>query len=277
MGLRIATNLASEEVQKNLRKASEKSDDQLEKLSTGKRINKAADDPAGMAIASNLEAQTRGIRQAMRNGNDGISMIQTAEGGLSEISNIMMRLREITVQGASDTVGDNERGLLNNEYQLLIEEVDRISKSTLFNGISLIGGDSKGVLDFQVGAFAGEEHRIQYDSEATDASSGSLGISGTSVATKEDSLDTIATVDAAINTISGHRANIGAAQRRLQSTISNLEVQAINQDTARSAIEDVDVAESSSQLASQLLIKNAGVMTLAQANTLPSSMLRLIG
>jgi len=276
MGLRIATNIASQSVQKNLKEVSNAGNSQLEKLSSGKRITKASDDAAGLAIATNLEAQTKGLRQATRNANDGISLIQTAEGGLNETSNILVRLRELTIQAASDTVGESERGFLDKEYQQLSKEVDRISDSTTFNGSQLLNGKGKGSMDFQVGAFAGEQNKITFDSSETDASTSSIGISGTGIGNKDDALSAIATVDGAISKVSGQRANLGSIQSRLGSTVKNLETQTINQDSARSVIQDVDVAEASAALASNQVVKNAAVSTLAQANQIPNSALRLI-
>ena len=171
MGLRIATNIASQSVQRNLKEVSNSGNAELEKLSSGKRITKAADDAAGLAISTNLEAQTKGLRQATRNANDGISLVQTAEGGLAETSNILIRLRELSIQSASDTVGDNERGLLEKEYQQLSKEIDRISESTAFNGTQLLNGKGRGTMDFQVGAFAGEQNKITFDSSETNSSS----------------------------------------------------------------------------------------------------------
>jgi len=276
MGLRIATNIASQSVQKNLKEVSNAGNAELEKLSSGKRITKAADDAAGLAISTNLEAQTKGLRQATRNANDGISLVQTAEGGLAETSNILVRLRELTIQAASDTVGETERGLLDKEYQQLAKEVDRISESTTFNGPQLLNGKGKGSMDFQVGAFAGEQNKITFDSSETNSSASSIGISGTGVGAKDDALSAIADVDAAIDRVSGQRANLGSIQSRLQSTVKNLETQTINQDSARSVIQDVDVAEASAALASNNVVKNAAVSTLAQANGIPNSALRLI-
>ena len=276
MGLRIATNIASQSVQKNLKDVSADGSVLLEKLSSGKRITKAADDAAGLAIATNLEAQTKGLRQATRNANDGISLVQTAEGGLSETSNILIRLRELSVQSGSDTVGETERGFLNKEYQELTKEVDRISKSTTFNGAQLLNGEGK-KLDFQVGAFAGDQNKISFDAGDTDASASSIGVSGTSVDDKGSALSAIQNVDDAITKVSGQRANLGSLQSRLQSTVKTLEVQTINQDSARSVIQDVDVAEASASLASNQVVKNAGVATLSQANQIPMSALRLIG
>ena len=276
MGLRIATNIASQSVQKNLKDVSNSGNAELEKLSSGKRITKASDDAAGLAIATNLDAQTKGLRQATRNANDGISLVQTAEGGLSETSNILVRLRELTIQASSDTVGEQERGFLDKEYQQLTKEVDRISESTTFNGAQLLNGKGKGSMDFQVGAFAGEQNKITYDSGATDSSASSIGIGGTGIANKDDALSAISNVDKAIEKVSGQRADLGSIQSRLGSTVKNLETQTINQDSARSVIQDVDVAEASAALASNNVVKNAAVSTLAQANGIPNSALRLI-
>lgn len=276
MGLRIGTNVASQTVQKNLREVSSKSTENLEKLSSGKRITKASDDAAGLAIAKNLEASTRGLRAATRNANDGISLVQTAEGGLNETSNILTRLREITVQASSDTIGDSERGFLDKEYQQLTTEVDRIAESTVFNGSNLLNGEGE-EKDIQVGAFDGEQNRITFDGSQTDATASSIGIAGSGVSSKGDALDSMSVIDEAIEKVSGQRADLGSIQSRLQSTVSNLEIQALNQDAARSVIEDVDVAQESAKMASNNVIKQSGIATLAQANNLPSAAMRLVG
>jgi flagellin len=278
MGLRIATNTASQEVQKNLRINSVEQQDEMAKLSSGKRITKAADDAAGLAIATNLDAQTRGLRQATRNASDGISLVQTAEGGLNETSNILVRLRELSVQAASDTVGDVERGYLDKEYQQLVSEVDRIANSTTFNGTKLLNGESgKGSIDFHVGAFAGENNKISFDPDASNSTSSSIGVSGAGVSSKDDASSSIEKIDAAIEKVSGFRATMGSIQSRLQSTVNNLETQVINQDTAKSQILDVDVAESSAKQASINVMKQAGMSSLAQANSIPMSAMRLVG
>lgn len=277
MGLRIATNIASQSVQKNLKEVSSDAKSSLEKLSSGKRITKAADDAAGLAIATNLEAQTKGLRQASRNANDGISLVQTAEGGLNEVSNILTRMRELTVQAASDTVGEQERGFLDKEYQQLVQEVDRISASTTFNGAQLLNGEGNGEMDFQVGAFSGEQNQITFDSDESNATASAIGIDGSGIDDKGTALDSIEVIDEAINQVSGQRATLGAVQSRLESTVSNLSVQTVNQDAARSVIQDVDVAEESAKLAASSVVKQAGISTLAQANALPNQAMRLIG
>ncbi|MFG1482274.1 flagellin [Halobacteriovorax sp. HFRX-2_2] len=276
MGLRIATNTAAQMVQKNIKQTGKASGEALEKLSSGKRINKSADDAAGLAIAKNMEAQVKGLRQASRNANDGISMVQTAEGAMNETGNILVRLRELSVQAASDTIGDTERGFLDKEYQQLTKEVDRIAESTKFGSISLLNG-SGSEMDIQVGTFAGEEGQIQYDPSQTNATTSALNISGLSVASKDDARSSMENVDEAISSLSEQRANLGAVQSRLQSSVNNLEIQATNLDASRSVIEDADVAYESSQLASSNIAKQAGIASLAQANNINSAALRLVG
>ncbi|MFZ4712991.1 MAG: flagellin [Bacteriovoracaceae bacterium] len=278
MGLRIATNVASQEVQKNLRINSMEQQDEMAKLSSGKRITKAADDAAGLAIATNLDAQTRGLRQATRNANDGVSLVQTAEGGLQETTNILIRLRELSVQAASDTVGDTERTYLDKEYQQLVSEVDRIANSTTFNGTKLLNGESgKGSLDFHVGAFAGEQNKISFDVDNSNSTSSAIGVSGSGVQSKDEANSSIQSIDQAIEKVSGFRAGMGSIQSRLQSSVNNLEVQSLNQDAAKSSILDADVAESSAKLASSNVMKQAGMSSLAQANAIPMSAMRLVG
>lgn len=277
MGLRIATNIASQEVQKNLSQVAGRGQESLSKLSSGKRISKAADDAAGLAISQRLRATSRGLSQATRNANDGISYVQTAEGALNESSNIVIRLRELSVQAASDTVGDNERSLLNFEYQQLLEEVDRIANVSEFNGAKLINGEGNGRLFFHIGASYGEENQIEYDSDATDATASALGIDGFDISSQDSAREGIGQLDSAIDQISGFRAKLGALQSRLQSTVNNLQVQKINQDNARSVIEDADVAEETSKLARSNVISQAGIASLANANALPNAALRLLG
>ncbi len=213
---------------------------------------------------------------ATRNANDAISVVQVAEGGLNESSSILTRLRELSIQAASDTVGDQERGFLNLEYQQLTQELDRIAITTSYNNKSLLKGEGD-AMEFQVGAYGGEENRIQFEASETDATVESLGIDGTGVADKSDAAANLERIDAAIDKVSGYRANLGAMQSRLQSTISNLEVTYLNQEAARSRIEDTDVAASSAKLASINIMKAAGSSVLAQANDLPAHALKLVG
>lgn len=276
MGLRISTNIASEMVQKNLKDASREETKSLQRLSSGSRISSAADDAAGLGIATKMRAQAQGMRQATRNANDGISFVQAAEGGLNEVSNILTRLRELSIQSASDTVGETEREFLDLEYQQLTTEIDRIASSTKFNGMDLLSGDSSGMIDFHVGAYANEENTIQFDSDATNATASHLGVSGTGVIEKDDALDSISNIDEALNMVSGQRASLGALQGRLQTTVTNLEGQTVNLEQARSVVQDVDVAAETAKLASNQIIKSAGISTLAQANGITNNSLRLL-
>ncbi|MFP5385458.1 MAG: flagellin [Bacteriovoracia bacterium] len=276
MGLRINTNIASQEVQRNMRVSNQSQEAEFSKLSSGKRITKSADDAAGLAIAKKLDAETKGLRIASRNANDAISLVQVAEGGLNETSSILTRLRELSIQAGSDTVGEAERGYLSLEYEQLVQEADRISKTTQFNGRPLLKGEGE-VLKFQVGAYGGEENTIELDAGSTDASAENLGISGTNVRDKQDAIDNLERIDAAINKVSAFRANFGSVQSRLTSTINNLDTAVVNQEAARSRIEDVDVADSTAKLASAQIKNAAGTATLVQANQLGNSALRLIG
>lgn len=278
MGLRIKTNVASLAVQKNLKQIDQKASDSYEKLASGKRITKSADDAAGLGIAKKMEAEVRGYQMAERNANAGISMIQVAEGGLDESSNILTRMRELSIQAASDTVGERERGYLNLEYDQLLQEVDRISKTTTFSGSPLLTGENEnGTMDFHVGAYAGEDNKISFQADQTDATIAGLGIDGTNITSKEDASSNLEKIDEAITKVAGFRANFGSIQSRLQSTISNLGTMTVNTEAARSRIEDVDVASESAKLASNNVIKSAATATLSQANSLPNSALRLIG
>lgn len=276
MGLRINTNIASQEAQKNLRASNGQQEAEFAKLSSGKRITKSADDAAGLAIAKKMEAETKGLRVAGRNANDAISLVQVAEGGLNETGNILTRLRELSIQAGSDTVGEAERGYLSLEYEQLVQEADRISKTTQFGGRSLLRGEGD-VMQFQVGSYGTEDNRIEFDAGATDASAENLGISGTNLRDKADAIDNLERIDQAINKVSAFRANFGSIQSRLQTTINNIDVSVLNQEAARSRIEDVDVADSTAKLASAQIKNAAGISTLAQANQLGSSALRLIG
>ena len=278
MGLRIKSNLPSQLVQKELRKVAGQADESYGKLASGKRIMKSADDAAGLGIAKKMEAEVRGYRMAQRNANAGISMIQVAEGGLDESSNILTRMRELSIQAASDTVGERERGYLNLEYEQLTEEVDRISKTTTFSGAPLLTGENEnGVMDFHVGAYAGEDNRISFDAQQTNATGEALGVSGTNILDKESAAGNLEVIDEAITKVAGFRANFGSIQSRLQSTISNLDTASVNTEAARSRIEDVDVAEETAKVASTSIMKNAGISALAQSNGIPNSALRLIG
>ena len=276
MALRIATNIASQEIQRNLSGISGRTQEALGRLSSGSRINKSADDAAGLAIAERLRATSRGLGQATRNANDGISYVQTAEGALNETSNIIIRLRELSIQAASDTIGDRGRGLLDVERHQLQSEVDRIANSVDFNGVRLINGEGNSDLSFQVGIEANENSTISYDASATNATANFLGIDGLNISTQEGAVGGIESLDTALDQVSSFRANLGAIQSRLRSTVNNLQIQKLNGDNAKSVIQDSDVAEEASQIARLRVIEQAGISALATANGLPNAALRLI-
>lgn len=277
MGLRINTNVSSLTAQRSLGNTTQKQAASLEKLSSGSRIVKAADDAAGLAISEKMKAAIRGTNQAERNANDGISMIQTAEGGLNEISNILIRLRELSIQSASDTVGDSERQFTNMEYQNLKEEVQRISQVTEFNGKKLLNGEGD-KFDFQIGIYNNDfEDRISYNAALTNAQLGSLGIDAISVASKETAQDSLANLDTAIQSISGYRAELGAKQNRLTSTVQNLQISSENLSTANSRIRDTDFASETAQNTKMNILGQAGSSVLAQANANGQAALKLIG
>jgi flagellin len=277
MGLRINTNISSIAAQRSLGITKNNLDNNLRKLSSGERITRASDDAAGLAISEKLKSHIRGLRQAKRNSDDGVSLIQTAEGGLNEISNIIIRLRELSIQAASDTVGDTERGFSNIEFQNLLDEVQRISQGAEFNGRKLLDG-SGGMVEIQVGIHNDPTNdRIKYDSSITDSTLESLGLIGESIASKEGAQLSLAKLDDALVRINGTRANLGALQNRLQSASNSIAITEENFSAANSRIRDVDVAAETADMAKNNILSQAGVSVLAQANQSPNFALKLIG
>lgn len=276
MGLRINTNTASLNAQRNLYGTKSALDKSLERLSSGFRINRAGDDAAGLAISENLRGQIRGLKQANRNAADGISLIQVAEGGLNEISTILIRLRELGVQAASDTIGPVERQFLNVEYDQLLQEIDRIAEGTEFNGTQLLSGTGS-ILDFQVGTRNDPNlDRISFDASKADANTAALGINLTSVADKASAQNSLAAIDESIVKVSAMRADFGAIQNRLQSTIANLNVSVENMSAANSRIRDTDMAEETAEMTRNNILTQSGVAVLSQANQTANSALTLL-
>ncbi len=277
MGFRINTNVPSIQAQSSLRKVNKAQSENFEKLSSGSRINKSSDDAAGLAISEKMKANISSLRQADRNANDGVSMLQVAEGGLTEQSNILVRLRELAVQSASDTIGDKERGYTDLEYQQLKQEMQRISDSTEFNGNKLLDG-SGDALEFQVGIQNNEDlDRIVYDAGETAAGLSDLDIEDISVADKESAQDSLEGIDEAISKISGQRANLGALANRLQTTSRNLNTSIENQSAANSRIRDVDYASATAEQARNTVIQQAATAVLGQSNSSSQIALRLVG
>jgi len=277
MGLRINTNVASIAAQRSLGITKNNLDSNFRKMSSGERITRAADDAAGLAISEKLKAHIRGLRQAKRNSDDGVSLVQTAEGGLNEISNIVIRLRELSVQAASDTVGDTERGFSDIEFQNLLEEIQRISKGAEFNGKKLLDGTG-GLFEIQVGIHNDPfNDRLKFDASTTDASLERLGLVAETIASKEGAQLSLDKLDKALVQINGTRANLGALQNRLQSTSNNIAITEENFSAANSRIRDVDVAAETADMARNNILNQAGVSVLAQANQAPNAALKLIG
>ncbi|MEC7274972.1 MAG: flagellin [Bdellovibrionota bacterium] len=276
MGLRINTNVASLNAQRNLRGTRLSMNKSLEKLSSGQRINRAGDDAAGLAISENLKAQVRGLKQAERNAEDGVSLVQIAEGALSEVSNILIRLRELSVQAASDTIGGTERKFLNVEFEQLTSEVDRIANSTEFNRVPLLNGTGA-VFDIQIGTRNDPiSDRLTFDASSADVNVAALGLNLASVADKISAQNSLSAIDQAIISVSGIRADFGALQNRLQSTINNIAVSVENLSAANSRVRDTDVAAETAELTRNNILMSAGTSVLSQANASTKSALSLI-
>ncbi len=315
MGLRIRTNVASLNAQRRLGMATDSLENSGNKLASGERINKAADDAAGLAISENLRAEVRSLNQAKRNALDGVSLVQTAEGGLMETSNMLIRLRELAVQAASDTIGAKERGFLDKEYQQLKDEIDRIANTTEFNGTRLLMGEmadqipegsqmNKGgnsfPLEVQVGMdyYVGEDSlekgnpvniirldlkEINAFSRETTGGEKSLNLEASlegeeikDIREKKTAQLSIGRLDSAITQVNEYRAYLGALQNRMGSAIANLGVQTENLETARSRIRDTDFAAETAEYTKSKILQQAGTSVLAQANAQPNIALGLL-
>lgn len=277
MGMRINTNISALNAQRNLIGTQRIVNDSMAKLASGSRINKAADDAAGLGISEKLKAQIRSANQAQRNANDGISMIQTAEGGMNEISNIIVRLRELGMQASSDTVGDTERGMLNKEVGQLRDEVDRIAKSTTWGTSKLLDGSAP-KFDFQVGINNDpESDRISFEAGKSAVTTEALGLAGLDFSSRDGARESLQKLDDAQTNVNGSRAYLGALQNRLTSTVDNLGVMQENLSAANSRIRDTDVASASSEMTRNSILLQAATSTLAQANQSNQLALKLIG
>lgn len=277
MGLRITTNLPSINAQKAMGGTQREINKSFAQLSSGSRITKAADDAAGLSISETLRSTIRGYTQAQRNANDGMSLVQVAEGGLGEISNILTRMRELAVQASSDTVGDIERGFVNKEVQQLKNEAERIAQTTKFGKTQLINGSADS-FEFQVDINNNDfEDRIGFNPSDINATTAALGIDDFDFSVKEDARHALEVLEDAQRNVNGHRATLGAIQNRLISTTENLGVAIENFSAANSRIRDTDVAQSSAELSRNNILLNASVGVLAQANAQPAAALKLIG
>ncbi|MEZ5966911.1 MAG: flagellin [Planctomycetota bacterium] len=275
MGLRVNTNVASINAQRNLATATGRLEGNFRRLATGLRISTASDDAAGLAISERLRAQVRSLEQAKRNANDGISMVQTAEGALNEVSSILTRLRELSVQAANGTVSGQDRNTLNEEFRSLVDEIDRIGKSTEFNGIKLLDASSTTV-SFQIG-FGTSSGIDSLNLTLSAALATTLTLNSLDIGATGDTSVAIGAIDTAINQVSSMRGSLGAAQNRLNSTINNLGVQVENLSAAESRIRDVDVAYETAQLTRNSILQQASISILAQTNAQPQAALNLLG
>lgn len=271
MGLRINTNIFSLNAQKNLNKTTTRLGQSFARLSTGLRITTAADDAAGLAISERLRSQVRSLEQASRNANDGISLVQTAEGALDETSQILTRLRELSVQASNGTLSTADKTTLNQEFGDFVSEIDRIANSSKFNGVSLLNSTNTVSIQVGTGTTAGTDTISVSLSSAT---SSSLGLSTLDISSTPSAA--ITALDTAINSISSIRGTLGATQNRLSSTIANIGNQVENLSAANSRIRDVDVARETATLTRNTILQQAAISVLSQANLQPQSSLALL-
>jgi flagellin len=272
----IRTNISSLNAQRNLYSTQNSLDSSLSKLSSGFRITKAGDDAAGLGISTKLESQIRSYAQAVRNANDGISVIQSTEAALNEQANVLTRLRELAMQSASDGVGNSERAYIQKESTALVDELQRISQVAEYNGTKLLDG-TNATLDFQVGIYSTANDAISFTGlNATTGSTG-LNVSGISMTLKASALSALASLDSALAVVSDARATLGANGNRFTSAIANIQSFAESLSAANSRIKDVDVAEETSKMSRSQILLQAGVSVLAQANQMPQMALKLLG
>ena len=276
MAMSIRTNIASLNAQRNLYNTQNTLDSSLSRLSSGFRITKAGDDAAGLGISTKLESQIRSYSQAVRNANDGISVIQSTESALNEQANVLTRLRELAMQSASDGVGDSERAYVQKESTALVAELQRISQVTEYNGTKLLNG-ANATLDFQVGIYSTTNDAISFTTLNATTGTAGLNVSGMSMASKASALAALASVDSALASVSSARADLGANGNRFASAISNIQSFAESLSAANSRIKDVDVAEETSRMSRSQILLQAGVSVLAQANQMPQMALKLLG
>jgi flagellin len=273
MGLRIGTNVSSLTARRNLEKATNGLNRNFERLSTGKRIARAADDAAGLAISARFNAQVRSIDQAVRNANDGISLVQTAEGGLAEIESAIVRMRELSVQSANGTNSASDQDNLQTEFSQLQSQIDQIANSSSFNGTNLLNAATSITLQVGPNTTAGVD---TIDVSTADATGATLAVSTLDIGSSGDASAAIAALDSALDTVTTARGDFGAIQNRLESTISALSIRSENLAAASSRIQDVDVAKETAELTKNQILQQSALSVLAQANSSPSSALSLL-
>ncbi|MDX9972287.1 MAG: flagellin [FCB group bacterium] len=270
MGLKINTNVAALNTGRQLSRSSGALNKSLQRLSSGLRINGAADDAAGLAIAEGFRSNVRGSQVAQRNSQDGVSMVQTAEGSLSETTNILQRVRELAVQAATGTQSADNRAAVDTEVQQLLAQIDDIAQDTQFNGISVLS--TAQTITLQAGSQTGQTLAIAL----AGAKASDLGVNTVSVSSAAGAVSAIAQVDAALKSVNTMRSTLGAQQNRLEFTINTLSIQEENSSSSESAIRDADIAKETMQFTRNQILVNAGTSILAQANQVPQTALQLL-
>ena len=273
MGLRVNSNISSLNSQRYLSQVTDRLNSNFQRLASGLRIASASDDPAGLGISERMRAQVRSLGQAARNGQDGVSLVQTAEGALNEVNSNLIRMRELAIAAANGTYSTADRSTLDAEFQLLIEEIDRISGSTQFNGVNVLSS-SAGTVAIQIGTESGDT----VDIGLVDSSSSALGLSGATfdLTTVTNATGLLDTLDTAVDALVTTRGNLGAAQNRLQSAIRSIQNAQEKLAAAESRIRDVDVAAETADLTRNSIVQQAAVSVLAQANLQPQIALSLL-
>ena len=274
MALRIGSNIPSLTAQRYLAQNQKQIETSYRALASGSRLSGPQNDAAGFAISETLHSQVASLGQAKRNAENAQAMIQTAEGALNEQNNILVRMRELAVNAASDTIGNKERVYVNDEFSQLLAEFDRIAKTTQFGSKKLLSGTEKN-FSFQVGSNEGPENEIRFKLNS-DTRASAVGIDGLDVLEKSDARDALSSIDDALEKLAGTRAKLGAVQSRFNYAIDNLDVQKENVESARSVVADVDVAAEASRLVRAQILNQAGISVLAQANSYPKTLLRLL-
>jgi len=273
MGIRINTNVASINTKRHLYNSTMSFGKSMEKLSSGLRINRAGDDAAGLAISENLKADIRALDQAGRNAADGISLVQTAEGALDEVSSILLRMKELAEQSLNGTLTDTDRGYLDSEYTALSEEVDRIAAGTEFNGVSVLDGSLDVAIQVGISTTATDQVGVAL---ATNMDSATIGITS-GIGNATDASSAMDEIDGAITSVVTARGDFGAIQNRLETSIRNINMTSENLSAANSRIRDVDVASETSRMTSFQILQQAGVSMLAQANMTTGLAMSLLG
>ncbi len=276
MGIRLSTNTTSLGVQREIRQVRDRQDRSFEKIASGSRITRASDDAAGLSISEKLKAGIRSMQMASRNSNDGISVIQTAEGAVQEVHNILIRLRELSVQAGSDILGEAERSYTNQEFQHLKGEIFRIAHTTKYNGTPLLNGMG-GTLEFQVGIEGSARYdRLQYQAGEANITPANLGLASAHVANKNSALENLSNIDQAMDKVSSFRSYLGGMQGALAANVQNMDSHRVNSAESNSRLRDTDMAlESANQIQSNIIVQASGAL-LSQANQLPREALRLL-